>query len=78
MEEQDARDGAALRRLRDALPDKVSFELTAMPDGWAVEFWHWPEPQYKGPPGLFAGKTIEEAADGARKSLAAKSVTAPI
>jgi hypothetical protein len=68
----DAEDGAALRRLREALPDGAQVLVTPDVGGFTVA-WRYREPDriegwYAGGP-LGAGATIAEAADKCREAL---------
>lgn len=65
---QDARDGEALRLLREALGPDDTFDVSVThKDPWVVEAWHLPSLRHLAK--TTAG-TIAEAADACREALA--------
>jgi len=66
MTAQDLADGAALRRLREALGPDDSFDLGVAWRGWAVGAWHAPSQRRLVDT---TGDTIAEAADACREAL---------
>ena len=70
---QDAHDGAALRRLREALPDDTRIEMWSMKwptgmDAWSITVIG---DGFDSPPIDVSGDTIAEAADKCREALKA-------
>ena len=67
--DQDLHDGAALRRLREALPDDTRIEMwsTKWPDG--MDGWGITLAMATRPPLGLTGDTIAEAADKCREAL---------
>ena len=75
-EDQDRADGEALRRLREALPERWGFTVSDYPgktylkDGQpAIQAMAWPDLDMPIPNVERRGATIAEAADACRKAL---------